>query len=113
VFREQDVEAALDLLEVMEFAWHDSYAAATPSEVIVVDDVLVRSGGQLGGLVRAVRMARVWAGGAFIPQCRSASWKYAAPSSWSFNRGGHRLVLDRWLWNEGRPTRPSCSNKSG
>ncbi len=44
------------VLELMEMAWHDCYAEATPSEE-VVDDVLLCSGGTLGELIRAAHLA--------------------------------------------------------
>jgi hypothetical protein len=48
--------AALDLLELVEFAWHDCYGEVTPSEAIV-DDMLLVSRGTLGGLVAAAHLA--------------------------------------------------------
>jgi hypothetical protein len=44
------------VFELMEMAWHDSYAEITPSED-VVDDILLCSGGTLGGLIDAVHLA--------------------------------------------------------
>jgi hypothetical protein len=62
-----DVEAALDVLELTEFAWHDCYGEVTPPDA-VVDDIVVCSQGQLADLARAARLAvadsrdlRVWA----------------------------------------------------
>ena len=48
--------AALDLLELVEYAWHDCYGEVTPSEEIV-DDVLLVSRGTLGGLISAAHLA--------------------------------------------------------
>jgi len=48
--------AALDLLELMELAWHDCYGESTPPEVIV-DDVLLVSDGDLGELASAALLA--------------------------------------------------------
>ncbi|MFN8158675.1 MAG: hypothetical protein U0R68_14765 [Candidatus Nanopelagicales bacterium] len=48
--------AALDLLELTEFAWHDCYGDATPPDS-VIDDILVVAGGDLGGLIQAARLA--------------------------------------------------------
>lgn len=60
-------EAALDLLELTEFAWHDCYADVTPPDDVVVD-IFDCSAGDLAVLVRAARLAvedrrdlRVWA----------------------------------------------------
>ena len=51
-----DSEAALDLLELTEFAWHDCYnEAALPDQV--VDDMFVVAQGSLSGLARAARLA--------------------------------------------------------
>lgn len=44
------------VLELMEMAWHDCYAEITPPEEIV-DDVLLCSGGTLGGLIDAAHLA--------------------------------------------------------
>ena len=55
VFDPGSVEAVLDLFETMEIAWHDLYGEITPPESII-DDVLVVSGGNLAGLIRAVRL---------------------------------------------------------
>ena len=51
-----DAEAALDLIELMELAWHDVYGDITPPDG-VVDDMLVMSDGRLDGLVVAARLA--------------------------------------------------------
>ena len=55
-FSAADVEPALDLLELLELAWHDCYGDITPSEAIV-DDVLLLADGQLEGLIRSARLA--------------------------------------------------------
>ena len=47
---------ALDVLELLEFAWHDCYGEITPSEEIV-DDVLLLSEGSIDLLIHAVRLA--------------------------------------------------------
>lgn len=47
---------ALDLLEIVELAWHDCYGDISPSEEIV-DDMLLLSGGSLEGLVSAAHLA--------------------------------------------------------
>ena len=47
---------ALDLLELVEFAWHDCYGETTPPED-VVDDILEVSDGHLGALIEAARLA--------------------------------------------------------
>lgn len=60
-------EAALDLLEVTDFAWHDCYGdASLPSQVM--NDILVCSEGRLDQLAHAARVAvvdsrdlRMWA----------------------------------------------------
>ena len=53
-----DVEPALDLLELLEVAWHDVYGEITPPDD-VVDDVLVVSDGDLARLIRAAHTALV------------------------------------------------------
>lgn len=50
------LRAVAAVLELMEMAWHDCYAEITPSED-VVDDILLCSGGTLGGLVAAAHLA--------------------------------------------------------
>lgn len=57
-FAEPVVDVALDLLEVLEIAWHDCYGDVTPPEDII-DDVLLLSEGDLAGLVRSSRLALV------------------------------------------------------
>lgn len=49
-------DAALDLLELTELAWHDCYREITPSEEIV-DEILELSAGDLGKLAQAARLA--------------------------------------------------------
>jgi len=48
--------AALDLLELLELAWHDCYAELTPP-VDVINDVLVVARGDMSTLARAARLA--------------------------------------------------------
>lgn len=57
-FAEPVVDVALDLLEILEIAWHDCYGDVTPPEDII-DDVLLLSQGDLAGLVRSSRLALV------------------------------------------------------
>jgi len=49
-------EPALDLLELLELAWHDCYGEITPPES-VIEDVLRVSDGTLDGLIGAARLA--------------------------------------------------------
>ena len=51
-----EAEAALDLLELTEFAWHDCYGDVTPPET-VVNDILTVSQGRLDRLAQAARLA--------------------------------------------------------
>jgi hypothetical protein len=53
---EEHADAALDLLELLELAWHDCYGDVSPSEDIV-DDVLLVSRGRLDQLIHAARLA--------------------------------------------------------
>jgi hypothetical protein len=55
-FEENQTQTALDLLELTELAWHDSYGEITPSEE-VIDDILIVSEGTLDGLITAARLA--------------------------------------------------------
>ena len=48
--------AALDLLELVEFAWHDCYGEITPGED-VVEDILTCSQGDLAQMIRCARLA--------------------------------------------------------
>lgn len=52
----KNVEAALDALELLEFAWHDCYAESSPPDD-VVDDILLLSQGSLAKLVSACLLA--------------------------------------------------------
>lgn len=49
-------DRALDLLELLEMAWHDTYGEATPPEE-VIDDILLLSEGSLRLLIRWGRLA--------------------------------------------------------
>lgn len=49
-------DRALDLLELLEMAWHDVYYQAPPPEE-VIDDVLLLSQGNLRHLIRWARLA--------------------------------------------------------
>lgn len=49
-------DRALDLLELLEMAWHDSFDEGTPPED-VIDDVLQLSAGSLRSLIRWSRLA--------------------------------------------------------
>jgi hypothetical protein len=49
-------DRALDLLELMEMAWHDAYGEITPPDG-VIDDVLLLSEGNLRALIRWARIA--------------------------------------------------------
>lgn len=62
-----EADAALDLLELVEYAWHDCFGEVTPSEGIIAD-MLTCSRGDLATLVRATllgvqdyRDLRLWA----------------------------------------------------
>jgi hypothetical protein len=48
--------AALDLLELLELAWHDCYGEVTPPDD-VIDDVLLVARGDMSSLARAARLA--------------------------------------------------------
>jgi hypothetical protein len=58
IFGDDDktLRVVFHVIELMEMAWHDCYAEITPSED-VVDDVLLCSGGTLGGLIDAAHLA--------------------------------------------------------
>lgn len=49
-------DRALDLLELLEMAWHDAFGEITPTED-VIDDVLLLSEGSLRLLIRWARLA--------------------------------------------------------
>jgi hypothetical protein len=56
VFGEDAAPVALDLLELVEFAWHDCYGEVTPGDE-VVEDILTCSRGDLAWLIRYARLA--------------------------------------------------------
>jgi hypothetical protein len=56
VFGEDGPARAPDLLELVEYAWHDCYHEVTPPEKII-DDLLLLSDPRLDGLVSAARLA--------------------------------------------------------
>jgi hypothetical protein len=53
---EELAEPALDLLELVELAWHDCYGEITPPDE-VIDDILLLSQGELSHLVSAAHLA--------------------------------------------------------
>ncbi|MEU4263132.1 hypothetical protein ACYCCF_23785 [Streptomyces argenteolus] len=55
-FGKDAAAAALDLLELVEYAWHDCYGDVTPGED-VVEDVLTCSRGDLAQMTRFARPA--------------------------------------------------------
>ena len=56
VFGEDRTARALDLLELVEYAWHDCYREITPPEEII-DDMLLLSDGSIERLIGAARLA--------------------------------------------------------
>jgi hypothetical protein len=50
------LHAVSQVLELMELAWHDCYEEITPPEE-VIDNLLLCSGGTLGGLIHAAHLA--------------------------------------------------------
>jgi hypothetical protein len=56
VFGEDRASTALDLLELVELAWHDCYGEITPPDKFI-EDMLVVSEGSVDGLIRAARLA--------------------------------------------------------
>jgi len=51
-----DADAALDLLELTELAWHDCYGEIAPPDE-VVDDIFIVADGDFPTLVRCARLA--------------------------------------------------------
>lgn len=49
-------DRALDLLELLEMAWHDTHGEVTPPEDLI-DDILLMSEGNLRQLIRWARLA--------------------------------------------------------
>ncbi len=56
VFGEELASAALDLLEIVELAWHDCYGEISPPDD-VIEDILLLSNGSLEQLIEAARLA--------------------------------------------------------
>jgi hypothetical protein len=56
VFGEAIADPVLDLLELTELSWHDSYSEITPSEQ-AIDDMLLCSGGDIVKLIQVIRLA--------------------------------------------------------
>ncbi len=51
-----DADAVLDILELVEFAWHDCYGEVSPPDQ-VIDDIFVVAGGNTARFARAARLA--------------------------------------------------------
>lgn len=56
LFVADTASVALDLIEIVEMAWHDSFGEVTPSEDLI-DDMLLLSDGSVEKLIGAARMA--------------------------------------------------------
>jgi hypothetical protein len=52
----ETLRSVSELLTLMEMAWHDCYGEITPADDIV-EDILLCSGGTLGGLIDATHLA--------------------------------------------------------
>lgn len=55
VFGEDRAPFALDLLELVELAWHDCYGDVTPSESVIADMLLLSE----GSIERLIQVARL------------------------------------------------------
>jgi hypothetical protein len=55
-FGEAQLATVVELLTLLELAWHDCYGELTPSEELL-DDILLLSGGEVTGLIRAAHLA--------------------------------------------------------
>jgi hypothetical protein len=55
VFGAEHVSAALDLLELVELAWHDCYGQIAPPDDVVAD-MLLLSDGRIDKLIEAARL---------------------------------------------------------
>lgn len=54
----RDAESAFDLIELVEYAWHDCYGEITPP-VEVVEHIVVSAEGSLAKLISIARLAVV------------------------------------------------------
>jgi hypothetical protein len=66
-FGVERADTVLDLIEILEFAWHDCYGEITPPDQ-VIDDLLLVNKGSIDALIRAAHLAitdfrdlRLWA----------------------------------------------------
>lgn len=55
-FGEAQLATVVELLTLLELAWHDCYGELTPSEDLL-DDIFLLSEGDVTGLIRAARLA--------------------------------------------------------
>jgi hypothetical protein len=58
VFGDERAPFALDLLEIVELAWHDCYGETSPSEDLI-DDMLLLSEGSIERLIQMARLGVV------------------------------------------------------
>ena len=56
VLGEASASAGLDLLELVEYAWHDCYGEITPPDDVILN-ILTCSRGKLSEMVRAAKLA--------------------------------------------------------
>jgi hypothetical protein len=52
----RDAERALDLIELVEYAWHDCYEEITPPPD-VIEDIVISAEGSLAKLISVARLA--------------------------------------------------------
>ena len=97
----ENAEAALDLLELLELAWHDCYAEVSPSDE-VIEDVWIVSEGQLPKLIQAARLAvhdtadeRGWPEGSYLARRLRTNVLTSAPGTRATGHGPHRLPVVR------------------
>ena len=58
VLGRSQASAGLDLLELVEFAWHDCYGEITPPDDVILN-ILICSRGKLPEMIRAANLAIV------------------------------------------------------
>ena len=56
MFADPHIKPVLDLLDLLELAWHDCYHEISPPEDII-DDVLLLADGSMDKLISAARLA--------------------------------------------------------
>jgi hypothetical protein len=96
VLGESHASAGLDLLELVEYAWHDCYGEITPPDDVILN-ILICSRGDLATMIHAARVAL-------------RDWRDLHLWAEHVNSEQQKLIVERCLASEG--SLPACRARS-